>query len=233
MPAILIPARVDDAELLDDAGQHTGDLAANLSDIRRLNRWFGGTSLVLRLLSEIRRMPESLRVLDVATGSADIPYAILRWGEQRGITCELMAVDVCPLVLAEAKKFVRHTSIQLCLADAGALPFDNASFDIVTCCLALHHFDPGQAQQVLREMWRVTRGAVLVTDLRRGYAGYAGAWLASRVVARNGLTRHDAPLSVLRAYTPFELADLASQAEIRGARIRTHRYFRQSLVAWK
>ena len=61
-------------------------------------------------------------------------------------------------------------------------------------------------------MRRVARRGVIVNDLVRGWFGYLGAWLLTRVLSDNPLTRHDGPLSVRRAYTPVEMARLAERA---------------------
>jgi hypothetical protein len=53
---------------------------------------------------------------------------------------------------------------------------------------------------------------VIVNELDRTRRALAGAWLLSRVLTRNRYTRHDAPLSVRRAYRPVEVAELATEA---------------------
>lgn len=226
-----VPGRRDEAELLDDPARVAADLPANLADIRRLNRWFGGTSAVLRYLESLVPADGVTSLLDVATGSADIPLAVYRWSEARGRVVRIDALDLHEDVLKEARRVIGPLPIGLHHGDALALPFAARSFDVVTCCLALHHFAPNEAVHVLSEMWRVTRHAILVVDLRRDYAGFAGAWLATRTVARNRLTRHDGPLSVLRAYTSDELRDLAHRAGITNASVRDHAFFRLALRA--
>ena len=79
-------------------------------------------------------------------------------------------------------------------------------------------------------MHRLARRGFVVNDLVRGRAGYATAWLTSRLFTRNRLTRHDAPLSVLRAYTPPELEGLLARAGISGAIVRRHPLFRMTAV---
>lgn len=222
--------RHDITELLDDPAAAQTDLPKNLKDIRRLNRWFGGIRLALTGVDQLLES-DTRRLLDVATGSADIPLAIWRRAEREGRDLSLTASDVSEDVLAEAQRVVAGTPISLELADARHLPWPDASFDLVTCCLALHHFEPADAAGVLAEMWRVARRGVLVTDLTRGRAAYLGTWLATRVVARNHLTRHDGPVSVLRAYTPPELEQLARNAGIGTFTVRRHFPFRQVLIA--
>jgi hypothetical protein len=79
-------------------------------------------------------------------------------------------------------------------------------------------------------MDRISRHGFILNDLRRGRLGYAAAWLAAHATTRNRLTRNDAPLSIRRAYTPGELADLLRRAGVDGARISTHLWFRMAAV---
>jgi len=76
----------------------------------------------------------------------------------------------------------------------------------------------------------LARHGFVLNDLARSWHGYAGAWLSSRLATRNRMTRHDAPLSVLRAYTPAELRNLLVRAGIHGAVVRRRPLFRMTAV---
>ena len=117
-------------------------------------------------------------------------------------------------------------------ADAGALPFAAASFDIVLCQGTFHHFAPALAVAFLAEARRVCRGAIFVTDLRRSPLLYAGAWLLLNLVVSNRITRHDGLSSIRRAYLPGEMLELAREAGLTGAKMKTTLRFRQSL-SWE
>jgi hypothetical protein len=208
---VQLPAlkRRDAQELLDQAGQDSAELAANLRDIRRVNRFFGGVSTVMRhLIPILQGIPhdQSIHVLDLATGSGDIPLAISRWAIAHARSVRITASDGSDEILAVAEQQIgSHPTIELAQYDARAVPLPDAAVDIVLCSLALHHFQPSDAVRVLHEMNRLSRRAFIVNDLVRSRRGYAGAWLAAHLTTTNRLTRHDAPLSVLRAYTPPEL----------------------------
>src|SRR5215211_4716381 len=80
-------------ELLDGRSWEIAELRGNLRDIRRVNRLGGGTSAVLPdLLSSV---PEDrqIEVLDLATGSADIPLAVIRWAKEHGRSIRVVASD--------------------------------------------------------------------------------------------------------------------------------------------
>jgi ubiquinone/menaquinone biosynthesis C-methylase UbiE len=220
---LFFPARSNQTELLDEALINRAELAENFRDISRINRFFGGVSLVLRLLERViaeradkeQRQISTLRLLDIATGAADIPLAISRWARGRNLEIEIVATDYSKDVLEIARSTViGEPDIVLELADARMLPYDNGSFDIVICSLALHHFTDDEAVEVLGEMRRVARVAFIVNDLRRSVVGYLAAHIYGLLFTRSALTRNDAPLSVLRAFTTEELATLARRVNI-------------------
>jgi ubiquinone/menaquinone biosynthesis C-methylase UbiE len=153
------------------------------------------------------------------------------WAERQGRPLHLTVTDRSPEILAEARRTLGGVpGVTFTVCDARAVPMPERSFDVVLCSLSLHHFAPGEAVQVLREMDRLSRAGFILNDIRRCLAGFVSAWAASRVATRNRLTRHDMPLSVLRAYTPDELRALLRQAGIRDASVTTHPLFRMAAV---
>jgi ubiquinone/menaquinone biosynthesis C-methylase UbiE len=220
-------------ELLDAPVADPQVLARNLRDIRRINWMLGWTRLaqtqVARLVAEYQL--RSFSLLDVATGSADIPRAVARWARRQPLQVEITASDRSAPVLAAARAACTgYPEIRLATHDARTLPYAAQSFDLVLCSLALHHFGPAEAPALLRELTRVARRAVLVSDLHRSRPLYLGAWLLTHTLMPNRLTRHDAPASVRRAYTPGEVRALAEQAGLHTAHIRTVFPFRQVLI---
>jgi SAM-dependent methyltransferase len=207
--------RIDDPELMDNQGIAPNIVRNNLNDLRRVNQWLGGVKLTIegleRLTADLKPGDE-LTILDVATGAVDIPAQLIPWAERRGLKPRVVASDINPESLAIAAKETPQ-EINLAVADGRKLPFLDNSFDIVFCSLALHHLAPEDAVAMLSEMNRIARRGVVINDLVRCWHGYAGAWLFSRVGTPPGsLGRHDAPLSVRRAYTRKEMASLAKQA---------------------
>jgi SAM-dependent methyltransferase len=127
------------------------------------------------------------------------------------------------------RRAVGEPGVTFAAGDALALPFGDAAFDVVTCNLALHHFEPDAARALLRELRRVARLMPIVCDLRRSPAAFAAALAWSRVFSRNRLTRHDAPLSVRRSYTGPEARTLALAAGWPAPRVRAEAFFRMTL----
>jgi ubiquinone/menaquinone biosynthesis C-methylase UbiE len=113
-----------------------------------------------RLLVLVEPRPE-WRALDIATGGGHTALALA------ARVREVVASDLTPEMLAAAERFIRGkgvTNVSFREADACALPFEDASFDLVACRVAPHHFPDVRA--FVRECARVVRpgGTVVVID---------------------------------------------------------------------
>jgi ubiquinone/menaquinone biosynthesis C-methylase UbiE len=223
--------------LLDLPTHDPAELAANLRDIRTVNRLAGGSAVVLKHLPGlIARLPRDrpVDILDLATGSGDIPRAVAAWASRDARPLNLTLTDLSPQILDEARRALDGTpGMAFAICDARAATFPDRAFDVVLCSLTLHHFAPDDAVRVLREMDRLSGAGFILNDIRRGAAGYVAAWAASRLATRNRLTRHDMPLSVRRAYTPEELRALLRRAGVIEASVSTHPLFRMAAVQRK
>ena len=219
-------------ELLDQPGVPRRQLAQNLAHLRLMNRWLGWSAGVWEAVRSLLPPDEqTATVLDVATGSGDVPRALAEHAARRGVSLRPVGTDVSRPVLAEAARQPGRP-IALVQHDARALPFADGSVDVVTLCLAAHHLDPHQLRLALVEMWRVARRGVVVSDLERGRLAYVSA-RAMALVLRNRLTSHDGPVSVLRAYTAPELRRLARAAGLGNVTVARRFPFRLVLVARK
>lgn len=234
--------RVDEPELLD-AGRYTPEqLAQNLADMRAANRWAGGVWLTLRALARLTEgMPPGaeLALLDLASGSGDLPRAAGRWALRRGLRPRLTITDLSPEIVrlaADEGRMILNSQFsilnsQFAVADARRLPFGDASFDVAMCSFALHHLPPDGAVAMLREMGRVARRGVIVNDLVRWRPFYWAVWLVCHLTSRNPLTRNDGPLSVRRAYTRAEMSTLLASAGLRPLGAESFLGYRVALTA--
>ncbi len=231
---MLTPKRIYIEELLDAGEGADNDVAENLADLRRINRFLGGRSVVMKALtaclSESRA--ESFSLLDVGTGSADIPGAILEWSQSRGIKTVVCGLDISERNLRVARGVLGVTGdLRLVIGDAKLLPFPDQSFDFVTASLFLHHFHNEDAVMLLAEFLRVARRAVIVNDLIRNLVPYYFIKVLGPLFTKSFLTRHDGPVSVLRGFTRAELGGLARLAGMQSFKVKRIFPYRLLLVA--
>jgi ubiquinone/menaquinone biosynthesis C-methylase UbiE len=236
---ILTPLERDaDAVEMMDRPSSFGELAGALRAITQLNRFFGGRRLTLR---HVRRLLAALpadrlvTVLDVGAGAADIPVALARWARRRGRRIRVLALDRDSATLRYARGYAAaYPEITLVQGDALALPAPPGSVDVVISAMTLHHLQPEEAVRYLAEIDTVSRLGWVVNDLVRGRVAHRLVWAATRLFSRNAMARHDGPMSILRSYTPSELASLCEKAGLFDVMVSHHPLlFRQCAVRVK
>lgn len=227
-----LPRRVHAREYMDAPHVDAAMLEASLDDVAGVNRWLGGTRAVRIALDELLAGRTTATVLDVGCGAADIPIALARHARRAGRRLRFVAVDGHAATIAIARRRTRaHREISVLRADALSLPFATGAFDAALLSLTLHHLEPDALVPVLRELLRVARLGIVVNELHRALPNYLGArLLAATLWRRRAITRHDGPLSVLRAFTPAELRALAYAAGITSARVDRRFFYRVVLV---
>lgn len=220
--------RVVVPELLDEDRGSAAEVQDSLADLRMLNRYFGGANTTTALLQRVARRVGSNRLsfLDVAGASGDVAEAARVSLARDGIALEATLLDRAPTHLPAGPGVAAVTG------SAFQLPFRGEAFDVVGSSLFLHHLEPAEVTRFLAEAMRVARHAVIVNDLRRSRLH----WLMTKAggaIYRSALTRHDAPVSVKRAYAEGEIRQIIHGAGYQSTEFSHHFFYRMGIVVWK
>ena len=199
-------------EMMDRPQPVSAELERDLKRIRQLNRWFGSYRLICHFLRCWVKPGNNMRIVDLATGSGDIPRLIADYARKIGAKVEIDALDRQSATLEIARK-LSAAYPEISYHATNILDWSPAeAYDIVLCTLVLHHFSDEDAVSVLRRCRESSRNFVLVSDLRRGFLATAGVYLLTALIFREPMTRYDARLSVERAFSFSELRKLALRA---------------------
>jgi 2-polyprenyl-3-methyl-5-hydroxy-6-metoxy-1,4-benzoquinol methylase len=199
-------------EMMDRDQPPSAELELDLERIRQLNRWFGSYHLVLSFIRRWIRPADKLRVVDLATGSGDIPRLIVDYARKISAKVEIDALDRQPATLEIARRLSADYP-EISYREANILEWNSVgSYDITLCTLALHHFSNEDAVRILRRCCQVSKRFVLVSDLRRSFSLVTGVYFLTTLFFREPMTRYDARLSAIRAFSFSEMRDLAMRA---------------------
>jgi 2-polyprenyl-3-methyl-5-hydroxy-6-metoxy-1,4-benzoquinol methylase len=225
--------RQQQAEWLDDPNADPELIRKSLVYIRRINvllRYTKATLSHLERMSQSWPVGKTIRILDVGTGSADIPLAILEWSRAHGFDVRVTGVDLQKSVIDTARK-ITDTNLTLTVANALQLPFADGGFDYVITNMFLHHLDEIVVVNVFKEMNRVASRGVIAADIIRSRGAYLG--IIALTLAANPMVRHDARISVRQAFTRDEILALRDRAGIGFACYYSHAGYRFVLAGEK
>jgi len=211
----LQPEEMDDPQLPEDV-----HLAA-LKGLARLNRFTCVAFSVYRRLSKLAvALRRPIRVLDVATGSGDMPIYWAKRAFRDGLAMHCTGLDISDTALkfATAQGRQARADVQFLQRDvlADRLP---TGFDIITCGLFIHHLTPPQISRLLQSMQSAAGHAVVVCDLERTRMNLALVSAAAHGLTRSKIVHRDAARSVRAALTRDEFREIAEVALDRPVRV--------------
>ncbi|MCA9117002.1 MAG: methyltransferase domain-containing protein [Planctomycetaceae bacterium] len=228
--------RVREDEVMDspdlDVGLHHQALAA----LRRVNLWSGIGGRLAGTLADLakQRGLSRLRVLDLASGGGDVSLSLVRSMQRRGVAVELDGWDrsetAVDYATAQAKRR-GQSGVRFLVRDVLNDPVEEA-YDVVLSTLFLHHLENSDATRLLQKMRAAAGQAVLVDDLLRTRTGYWLAQAGTRLLTFSPVVHVDGPMSVRAAFSLAEVHQLADQAELTGATVRTH-WPSRFLLCWQ
>ena len=213
-------------ELMDRPQPVTRELERDLANLRSFNRWFGSHRLVRHFLRRWLKPNENARILDVATGSGDIPRLIVDHARRQNVSVHIDAIDQQESTIEIARGLSpAYPEITFYCADLfewnsspgikldGLKPSSlSEPYDFVFCSLALHHFSDDDAVDVLQKIRELSRARILVADLRRARWLTFAVYLVTATIYRDQMTKTDARLSAARAFSFVEMGELAKRA---------------------
>lgn len=209
-----------------------------LRELCLVNRWLGGLPAALReIQSQVQRISKEkrdsrkIRIVDLGSGSADIPLALVAWAKKKGYPLQVLAVDRSSSVCKIAQHHTRHCpDITVLQGDAQQSFLKENGCDLVICSAFLHHFTDQEISGLLRDWASKSRAGIVVSDFHRHPLAYYGIVCLTRLLSRSRVIRHDGPLSVLKGFRKKELLAILERAGIRGARLKWRWAFRWVVV---
>lgn len=206
-----------------------------LRGLARLNRVSGSARLLWPPLRELLRRhggSNPIRLLDVATGSGDVPIALWKMARSAGFDVCVAGCDRSARALELARQRAAAAGAEARFFEADVLrdswPVD---YDVIICSTFLHHLDEDDAVLLLHRM-AAARQLVLVNDLRRSAAAWLVARAGTQLLTRSPVVHVDGPRSVQAAFTIGEAKRLAERAGLSGARVEPRWPWRFLLTWW-
>ncbi len=219
-------------EIMDKADLEPRLHVHALNGLARINRFSGTSGMIWQSIRHLATTANGrLRILDLATGGGDLPIALWQRSQRQGLSLQIEGCDKSETALHHARQ-----SAQRCGAEINFFQLDLIAddippdFDIVLCSLFLHHLENQSVVDLLTKIRERVNRMLVVSDLRRSYAGYLLACSATQLLSRSSIVHTDGARSVRAAFTVSEIQSIADQAGLSCACVRRKWPFRYLLV---
>jgi 2-polyprenyl-3-methyl-5-hydroxy-6-metoxy-1,4-benzoquinol methylase len=173
-----------------------------------VNRIGGGIRVVRRFLAQElsdSASRDAVTVLDIGAGDCDIPLAVTRWADRRGLKVRFTCLDHDPKAVELAQRRIARCNCRTVSAvQADVFTYQPAeTFDYAVGSMTFHHFTDDQIDRLIAHLRGFVRKAVLINDLHRCLLNYIACFLLALGV--DPAIRHDGLLSIRRGFKPGEL----------------------------
>jgi SAM-dependent methyltransferase len=217
-------------EWMDRPQPVSEELMADLRNLRALNRFFGSYRLVPSFSCGAGSgLTIRCRVLDLATGSGDIPRLVAGFARRIGASVTIDAVDFQASTIEIARRlsqgFPRLNIIAQTFWSSASRARTISSFSRSRSITSR----PKTRSSFCAALVNSPRGNVLVADLRRSWLAKLGIVLVTTLFFRERMTRNDARVSIERAFSFRELGELARAAGWTQYGHRRFRFARQAI----
>jgi SAM-dependent methyltransferase len=216
MAGVDLSRRSTAPELMDGEPVDLAALEACLRDLERINRWTRSYALTLRWLDRVvaKHGPQRLLLVDVGSGYGDMLRRIAAWAQRGGVGLDLVGIDRNPqAAIAAARATPSGHPIRYLAADVFELP-DELRPDLVISSLFAHHLDDAKLVRFLCWMESRARLGWLINDLHRHFLPYWIARWTPSYLRMSPLVRHDASISVARAFEKRDWQRLFQKAAL-------------------
>lgn len=227
-------------EIMDDLTCSGEVVYQTLRELEFINRWLGGNQVTLggvkKLLSSSsgsQGLWGAISIADLGCGGGDMLKLLAEWGRNNNITLTLIGIDANPHIIDFARKNCQHykeISFEMC--DIFTLDFQQAKYDIITGTLFYHHFQNDVLVKFFSRLKHQARIGFVINDIHRHWLPYYSILLLTKLFSKSDMVKFDAPLSVLRAFTKKDLADILLKAGIQQYQLKWKWAFRWQVTSW-
>ncbi len=218
------------AELLDADGIPFEELRQTYSELDTVNRYLGGHATTLAGLRRFEQLPVDgpLVIAEIGCGGGDNLRVIHRHLRAAGTPHRLIGIDLKPECIRYAQdRRVGGTDAVWIASDYRTVKWpDGVAPHIIFSSLFCHHFTDDALVEQLSWLQSEARLGFFINDLQRNAVAMHSIAALTRAFSKSRLMKHDAPLSVRRAFLKSEWQEILRRAGILQYRIEWRWAFR-------
>ncbi len=222
-------------ELMDDLNLASEALKQNLKELEMVNTYLGGYKVTLSALKKLKlRRDRNYKIIDIGSGAGDMLKEMAKWASGNHLKIEFTGIDANQFMIDYARESCSgYPNISFLKKNIFNANTDDLNADIVSMNLFCHHFSNAELNQIIKLISASETKVILINDLHRHPLAYYSIWFLTRLFNGSYLVRHDAPLSVKRAFKRNEIRKIFVNTSFKDVTIVWNWAFRWQVSAFK
>ena len=227
----MLKERSSEQEIMDDLAISGLIVDQTLKELNTINKTLGGNQISVSSFKKLARDQGHIFLADLGCGGGDIMVEMANWSRKRDIKATFIGVDANPHIVSYAKKNTNsYPEITYRSINIFDDEFQNMKFDIIHCCLFLHHFSTEELVELFRVFRKQVKIGVIINDLHRHPVAYWSIKALTYLFSRSEMIRNDAAISVARGFKKKELVHILKKAGIEQYALSWKWAFRWKLI---
>ncbi len=227
----MLETRSEEIEIMDDLNISGPIISQTLKELNTINRTLGGNQISISAFKQLSKNKANITIADLGCGGGDIMVEMAKWAARTNKNASFVGIDANPHIIEYAKentseyKEISYESINIFSEQ-----FQSKTYDIIHCCLFLHHFTNDQLIDLFKKFNKQARIGVIINDLHRHTLAYRSIQLLTKFFSQSEMVRNDAAVSVARGFKKNELLHILQEAGISSFKLSWKWAFRWKLI---
>ncbi len=225
--------RSEAKEIMDDLDCSGQELEQTLTELKFINRWLGGNYVTTNGLQKIfkEKPRDTYLIADIGCGGGDMIRVMQKWTKQQKSDVKFLGIDANRNIISLAKvRLSDLAKVSWRVQNVFEGKFLEEKVDIATCTLFTHHFTDSELVDLIHAIREKARIGLIINDLHRHPGAYYSIKYLTRLFSKSKMVQHDAPLSVLRAFSRSDWKRILALAQIENYTMSWKWAFRWQLV---
>jgi len=200
-----------------------------LNDIDNVNRRLGGHHITIKGVKNLIKNTNrtELTIADIGCGSGQTLRYLSSWAKTQNRSVKFYGIDANAHIIEQARALSKgYDNITFIQENIFSKEFKSKRFDIITCCLTLHHFKDQEILKLISLLYTQSRIGVVVNDLHRSKLAYVLFKLYSTLFMKSKIARNDGGVSILRGFKKKDLLSYTDRIKLNKFELNWHWAFR-------
>ncbi len=226
----MLKHRSEELEIMDDLDISGPVIDQTLRELNTINRRLGGNQISISAFKNFAKGNE-IKLADLGCGGGDIMAEMAKWSRKKDINASFVGIDANPHIVEYAKKNTRqYSEISYKPINIFSDDFQKEKFDLIHCCLFVHHFTTEELVVLFRQFKNQARLGVIINDLHRHPLAYWSILFLTSLFSKSSMVKNDASISVARGFKKREIIEIMDRAGISNYKLTWKWAFRWKLV---